>query len=77
MINVKDKLATHGYDNKLPYPHGSIRSNRDEHEAFRAETRRLQDEFRLEALEFVGLKDHRLAGTKHGATGTPAASARC
>jgi hypothetical protein len=57
-VNVRDKLAANGYENKLPYPHGSVRSNRPAHEAFRAENRRLTDEFKMEALDFVGLKDH-------------------
>lgn len=61
MVNVKDKLEARAYENKMPYPHGNVRLNRIGHEAFRVENRRLEAEFKADALEYVGLTNHRLA----------------
>jgi hypothetical protein len=62
-VDVKAKLESGAYKNKLPFPSGysSSGDNRAMYEKFRAEAHRLEEEFKADALDSVGLKGHPLA----------------
>jgi hypothetical protein len=46
------------YENTLPYPHSFARRNDASRAAYRAESRRLEEKFKLDLLEEYGVKDH-------------------
>lgn len=66
-MSVRDKLNSDYYENKHPYPDRVSKrtGTPEQHEAYKiarnaynAETRRLEDEFKADALEETGLAGH-------------------
>lgn len=53
--DVRERIKTGAYTNPMPYPHGSIRSNRPGHLAFRAESEKRLQEFKQDALKATNL----------------------